>query len=530
MVATAANLADEMEEQKKLVETLRHEPGHLGHVLRGRARRDGRRLLLFVDQFEELYTLVPDPAERAAFTACLSAVADDATSPLRVVLSIRSDFLDRIAEDQAFLSELTQGLFFLGAPNRDGLRDAIVQPAEMAGFRFELPATIDDMLDHLETTPGALPLLQFAATKLWDQRDKSRKLLTHASYAAMGGVAGALASHADRVVGELGAHKQPLIRALLLRLVTPERTRAIVPMSELRELSREVGEVQRLVDQMVDARLLVVQNLEGGKGSTVEIVHESLVQGWPTLRRWLDENQDDAALVDQLRVAARQWQQKGRDAGLLWRGDTADEAKKFRKRYKGPLSDIERAFLDAVVHQQQAAARRRRVAVIAGFVTLSGLVVAAVVIALYFQSAHKKMAKLTEAAESAHRETQTQLAEVQKKEEERRIEEQQRLRAEAEKKVVNIQLDKSEEDLRETLKQLTVALQASEEAADQARRAKVRAEAGEARAEKLQAEAERARAEAEKARLEAERLYRVEAERAARMEKQLGTKIVPTLK
>ena len=178
----------------------------------------------------------------------------------------------------------------------------------MAGFQFEMPAIVDDMLDHLETTPGALPLLQFAASKLWEHaRHRRASMLTHQSYAAMGGVAGALASHADRVVNELGPQQGALVRAILLRLVTPERTRAIVPIAELRELSREVGEVQRLVDQMVDARLLVVQTLEGGKGSTVEIVHESLVHGWPTLRRWLDENQDDAALVDQLRTAARQW-------------------------------------------------------------------------------------------------------------------------------------------------------------------------------------------------------------------------------
>ncbi|HEY5924092.1 MAG TPA: protein kinase, partial [Kofleriaceae bacterium] len=104
LIGTASNLADEMAEQAKLAEKLRKEPGHLGHVLRGRARRDSRRIMLFVDQFEELYTQVADPAERAAFTACLSAVADDATSPLRVVLSIRSDFLDRVAEDQTFLA------------------------------------------------------------------------------------------------------------------------------------------------------------------------------------------------------------------------------------------------------------------------------------------------------------------------------------------------------------------------------------------------------------------------------------------
>src|SRR5256885_14866583 len=114
------------------------------------------------------------------------------------------------------------------------------------------------MLDPLETPPGALPLLQFAAAKLWATRDVARRLLTVQSYSAMGGVAGALASHADRVVADLGAHKTPLIRALLLRLVTAERTRAIVPLAELRELSREVGEVQRLIDQMVDARLLEI--------------------------------------------------------------------------------------------------------------------------------------------------------------------------------------------------------------------------------------------------------------------------------
>ncbi|HEX2689653.1 MAG TPA: protein kinase, partial [Kofleriaceae bacterium] len=371
MITTAANLADEVNEQTKLVDALRREPGHLGHVLRLRARRDSRRIMLFVDQFEELYTQTSEPAERAAFTACLAAVADDATSPLRVVLSVRSDFLDRLAEDPAFASELTQGLFFLGPPNREGLRDAITQPAEMAGFQFELPAIIEDMLDHLETTPDALPLLQFAATKLWEARDTARRMLTHHAYAAMGGVTGALASHADRFVAGLGAQQAPLVRALLLRLVTPERTRAIVPVAELRELSREAGLVQRLIDQMVDARLLVVQTLEGGKGSTAEIIHESLIQGWPTLRRWLDENQDDAELVEQLRVAAHQWHHKGYDTGLLWRGAAADEANKLRARYKGPLSDIERGFLDAVIGHATAQARRRRAAIVGGFIALS---------------------------------------------------------------------------------------------------------------------------------------------------------------
>jgi serine/threonine protein kinase len=344
VVAPASNLADDVEEHRKLVETLRREPGHLGHVLRLRTRRETRRLLLFVDQFEELYTQVSDPAERAAFTACLSAVADDATSPLRVVLAMRSDFLDRAAEDRRFIGALTKGLFFLGRPDRERLREAIENPAEMAGYRFELPSIVDDMLAHLEATPGALPLLQFTAAKLWDMRDRTCRLLTHASYTAMGGVAGALASHADRVMSDVGAEKVPLARAILLRLVTAERTRAIVPLAELRELSREDGDVSWLIDQMVDARLLVVQTLEGGKGTTVEIVHESLVHGWPTLRRWLDENQDEAALLDQLRTAARQWAAKNRDPGLLWRGDALAEYQLWRRRYAPSLLPLEAAF------------------------------------------------------------------------------------------------------------------------------------------------------------------------------------------
>jgi hypothetical protein len=395
----------------------------------------------------------------------------------------------------------------------------------MAGFEFELPATVEDMLDHLETTPGALPLLQFAAAKLWDARDKSRKKLTHSAYTSMGGVAGALASHADRVISDLGQQRQQLARALLLRLVTPERTRAIVPLAELRELSREVGEVQRLVDQMVDARLLVVQTLEGGKGSTVEIVHESLVQGWPTLRRWLDENQDDAQLVDQLRTAARQWGSKNRDPGLLWRGEMADEAKKFKKRYKGPLSDTERGFLEAVVNFELAAARKKRTAVVAGFVVLSGIVIATMIFLVMIQKSRKEAKRQANAAEIAREDAVAQrseaeiaktkaeqaLIDLQKKEAERLKAEQEKQVVVQEKQVVDTKLVGAEEDLAKKNKELEDALKTAI------------ANAKKAQEQTVIAEAAKATAEAEKKKADA--LYLQEKQRREAVEKSVGKTI-----
>jgi serine/threonine protein kinase len=530
MVATAANLSDDLDEQRKLVETLRREPGHLGHILRLRARRDTRHLLVFVDQFEELYTLCSDAAERAAFTACLSAVADDATSPLRVVLSIRSDFLDRVAEDQQFVTEMSQGLFFLGPPSREGLGDAITQPAEMAGFRFESNDIIDNMLDHLETTPGALPLLQFTAAKLWETRDVARRMLTRQSYAAMGGVAGALASHADRVISDIGPQKAALVRALLLRLVTAERTRAIVPIAELRELSREVGEIQRLIDQMVDARLLVVQVLEGGKGSTVEIVHESLVQGWPTLRRWLDENQDDAQLVDQLRVAARQWQTMKYDAGLLWRGDSATEARKFRTRYKGPLSDVERGFLDAVIHSEAAQARRRRTAIIAGFTTLSAVVIAMMVLLVIVQKS-RTAAKANEAEAIAQKRTAEERYDQKVKadaardaaEKATQVAQQETKVVQEEKAVVDTELNKSKEDL---IKERDIA-QANALAAERAQR---RAEDNEKIAQRSQKEAVVAQDDTARANQALQKALDREKKRVVELENTIGSKPISDLK
>jgi eukaryotic-like serine/threonine-protein kinase len=513
---SSTTVAGELSEQQAVLERLQQEPGYLGAALRSRARRRDQRMLLFVDQFEELYTLVADPQERLTFTACLASVADDATTPLRLVLSIRSDFIDRLAQDPSLAADLAHGMFFLAPPGRESLREAMVEPAEMAGYQFESAAMIEHMLDHLQHTQGALPLLQFAASKLWEMRDTGRRLLAQDSYHAIGGISGALASHADAVVAGQAPSAQALTRALFLRLVTPERTRAMVSVGELDELGRDPGEVRRLVDHLVHARLLVVQSGDAGGGATIEIVHESLIQSWPLLRRWLDENQDDAAFLEQLRTAARQWQARGHPAGLLWRGEAMEEAQRWRRRYRGELPALQQAYLDAVFGLEARATRRRRYLVAGAMVFLTGLVAAAFVALVLIRNAQQEAVSEAEAASRAEEQVREQLARVQAEERARRQAQEREREARQAAEQFSGDLEVANDQLAFTVAELRAALDGANEAKSRARSAREQAERNEATALAAKAEAQRVNKELQQL-LESER------ERVRALEQQMGT-------
>ena len=266
------------------------------------------------------------------------------------------------------------------------------------------------------------------------------------------------------------------------------------------------------------------------EGSTVEIVHESLVQGWPMLRRWLDENQDDAALVDQLRVAARQWYQKGQDAGLLWRGELADEAKKFRKRYKGPLSDVERGFLDAVVTFETQQARRRRAAIIGAFTVLSLIVVATMVLLVIIQKSRAEARGNLAKAEVAQQDAENQLQLAKKRERERDAAEAARSSIASAKNVVDQKLGQSQEDLKVTNAELVKALDVATERAEEAKRAQHRAEENARLAEKAQGEAVVAKDDTARANRELQKALRAEQARVQELEDSIGGKPIEKLK
>jgi WD40 repeat protein len=365
------------------------QPGLVGARLRARCRREGgrHRILLFVDQFEELYTLGADPVERAAFVACLEGAADDASSPLRVMLSLRSDFLYRIAEEGHFIAEVTRGLVFLLPMGRDGLRTALTRPLEAAGYRFENEAMVEAMVGGLERTRSPLPLLQFTAAKLWEARDRTSRLLTQTSYDQLGGVAGALSAHANAVLSALSAADQRLCRAVLLRLCTPERTRAVVSLADLRGLAAEGGAVEQVIHRLSDARLVLVEAGGERDGTTVELCHESLIESWDKLQQWLAESEQDAQFVARLHAAAQQWEASQEAQGLLWRDRAAREAAEWLTRRRAEqgageslgISRREERFLVSVVALSERG-RRRRQRIMAG--VLATVSVTAVVVFL----------------------------------------------------------------------------------------------------------------------------------------------------
>ncbi|MGC3998855.1 MAG: serine/threonine-protein kinase [Anaeromyxobacter sp.] len=508
----AGSVADEVGRERDLQARLAAEPGYAGAVLRAYARRLNRRVLVFIDQLEELFTLATDRAEREAFTACLAGMADDAASPVRVIFSVRSDFLDRVFEDHR-LNDARPGLFFLATPGDEGLRDALALPAELAGYQFESPAMVDELVRDLRSTDGALSLLQFAATQLWEARDTGRKLLTRQSYQQLGGIAGALARYADRVLEEVPPEGRKLARELFLRLVTRERTRAVVSLEELAELAPKRAVFDQLVEELVQARLLVIQQSE--RGSTAEIVHESLIHSWPTLRRWLDESGEDASFLEQLRAGARQWDQGGRGKGLLWRGEIADEAKRFHRRYRGQLPEQQQSFLDEVLAQQARAARLRRLVVSGVAVALLIVAGASLAAAVVIRKAQQEAVRQAELARAAEQVARTAEQSERLRAEELARKERERAEAAARAEAVSA-------ELQERNGELTSALENAEQARQEATQAQVRAEANAEQARRAQA---RADAAAQQLAIQ----LRQEQERVRRLKEQFGSSLAETL-
>jgi hypothetical protein len=333
--------------------------------LMSRWRARWENALIVVDQFEELFTQNRLEVQEA-FAELLGRLVLEAD--VHVLLSMRDDFLVHCQSHEA-LAPIFSDLTPLGTLSESALRRAVVQPALSCGYRFEDEALVDEMISEVRDERGALPLLAFAAARLWEKRDREKGLLTRDAYESIGRVGGALAHHAEATLERIGAAKAPIVRELFRNLVTAQGTRAGRNIEELVSVfdsPEEKEEARAILKSLIDARLLTsYESAEGVEGGArrVEIIHESLLSRWPRLVRWQAQDEDGALLRDQLRQAAQLWQERERSEDLLWTGTAFRELELWRERYPGKLTETEEAFSHAMVVRTRKRRRRRRLAV-----------------------------------------------------------------------------------------------------------------------------------------------------------------------
>jgi len=338
----------------------------LGAVARWRQQND--EALIVVDQFEELFTQNP-PEVQHRFADLLARLALE--SDAHVLLSMRDDFLAYCSHQES-LSPIFSELTPLKPLAGGAVRRALVQPALKCGYRFKDDALVDEMVAEVRDERGALPLLAFAASRLWDHRDREQGLLTREAYEHIGGVGGALAQHAEQTLERIGQDRVPIVRELFRNLVTAQGTRASRNREELLSVFDDGEPAEEVLNTLIDARLLTSYEVPAADDGEpphhrIEIIHESLLSNWPRLVRWQTQDADSAQLRDQIRQAAQMWEERGQPDDLLWTGTSFGEYQLWRDRYEGGLSTAEEDFGGAMVHKAERQKRRRRIAISSAF-------------------------------------------------------------------------------------------------------------------------------------------------------------------
>ncbi|MFQ5578776.1 MAG: hypothetical protein ACE5G8_17500, partial [Anaerolineae bacterium] len=348
-----------------------------GHALHRIARQlcpgdpPARRLLLVVDQFEELFTLCRNHDDRRQFIENLLFACSAGDGRVIVLLTLRADFYHRCAAHRGLAAKLAARQILLEFMNRAELRRAIEQPARQVGLNFE-PGLVDTILTDVTRQPGALPLLQHALLELWERR--AGRMLTRQAYRVSGGVQGAIARRAEALYTGFDPPEQAIVRRIMLRLTQPgdgtQDTRRRARKQDLLPApgSEQVETVETVLQQLTGARLLTVSRDMATGHDMVDVSHEALIAGWERLQSWIDEDRLALRTHRRLTDAAHEWEKENRDPRYLSHGVRLAQAEEWAAAHPHDLSDLERAYLQAgraaaeAAAQEKEAARRRELA------------------------------------------------------------------------------------------------------------------------------------------------------------------------
>ena len=322
------------------------------------ARQPGTdRLLLFVDQWEELYTLCADEGVRSTFIDLLLQAA--ASERVRIVLTLRGDFMGHALANRALSDRLQDAVVTIGPMTRDELAETITRPAEKTGLSFEA-GLAEAILDEVGEEPGTLPLLEFLLEGLWAERRGT--LLTHDAYARLGRVSGAIAQRAEAVFEQgLNDAEREAAQRLLVRMVRPgegvedTRRRTALPVAD--------AVAEATIRKLAAERLVVTERDAGSGAVTVEVAHEALIRRWQRLRGWIDRDRDFLRMRERIAAQAATWKDDGEPPDrLLPPGRWLEEGKELLATRGDDLEPELVAYIEASVAaeaEKLAAARAR---------------------------------------------------------------------------------------------------------------------------------------------------------------------------
>jgi WD40 repeat protein/DNA-binding SARP family transcriptional activator len=314
---------------------------------------DRAELVLVVDQFEEVFTLCAHEPERELFLESLRVATVDSESRVRVIVTLRADFYDRPLRYPRFGELLATRTEAVPPLSPDELEQAIRRPAEQVGATPE-PGLVAEMIAELAHQPGALPLLQYALTDLFERRRGDR--LTLQTVREIGGVTGALTARAERILATMNPKGRRAIKQVFLRLVTlgegTQDTRRRVLRSELDTLEVDPDAIDSVLDVFGRHRFLTFDRDPATREPTVEIAHEALLTAWGRLRGWIEDARDDLRQEHRIARAATEWRGADHDPSFLLRGAQLEQVAEWADGTDLAIGQGDRSYLKASIDQR----------------------------------------------------------------------------------------------------------------------------------------------------------------------------------
>lgn len=354
-----------------LAQRYRHEQADLARLespetllnLTAALRAPSELWFVFIDQFEEMFTLCMDVRLRTAFIDGLVKLIEAPDQAVCVLLAMRADFFDRLGAHPDLAALVERSLCLVKDMQPDELRAAIEQPAAKHGVVFD-EGLVETIINEVRGQPAALPLLQYTLDLLWQQSDFStQRVLTTQAYCDLGGVLGALERRAETLFEQCTSTQQDLIRQTFLRLVNLADSASGVRAVSKRAPRRDFGseEEARLIASLIEAKLLVASSTRPGDSDsqpTIEIAHESLLNSWTRLSQWISQAHEVIEVHGRLLADSRRWEDRVTQRGEaeaaedLWTGSRLQQALAMRDKQDfasilGSLPATLERFLDA---------------------------------------------------------------------------------------------------------------------------------------------------------------------------------------